>query len=82
MWTNRAIWPNRSPWNDFCLWVWFMSDRRSFSAKKAHHLDAPEGADFEPSKTERKRLVFQKSEPVTGVDASLGADQLYIKASA
>jgi len=34
------------------------------------------------SKTELKRLVFQKSEPVPGVDASLGTDQLYIKATA
>ncbi len=34
------------------------------------------------SKTELKRLVFKQSEPVPGVDASLGTDQLYIKASA
>jgi ribosome-associated protein len=32
-----------------------MSDRRFYAAKKAHQLDAPEDADFEPSKTERKR---------------------------
>ncbi len=34
------------------------------------------------SKTELKKLVFQQSEPVPGVDASLGTDQLYIKATA
>lgn len=34
------------------------------------------------SKTELKKLVFKQSEPVPGVDASLGTDQLYIKASA
>jgi len=32
-----------------------MSDRRFYAAKKALQLDVPQDADFEPSKTERKR---------------------------